>query len=159
MSANNVTASAYNTGAPSAVSPGTAADTAGPMILGINVASDQEGGGLGRAHTMAVATIANGRIVNWDEIEVRWDLSHDHNGEGRHHATIVRFMREHNIQVVVSGHMGPPMANTLRKLGVVPLVGAEGPAQDVALAAAAFVQDHADEFTQAATVRPDTTLS
>jgi predicted Fe-Mo cluster-binding NifX family protein len=113
-----------------------------PITIAVNLAGDQVGAGWGRARRVAVAIIANARIVSWEEHDVRWDLSHDQQGEGRHHADIVAFLRGHGIQAVVTGHMGPPMANTLQKLGVLPLVDAHGDARDAALAGAAFAVDY-----------------
>ena len=112
------------------------------ITLAVNLAGDQVGAGWGRAQRVAVAVIANGRIVSWEEVDVRWDLSHDAQGEGRHHADIVTFLRDHAVEAVVTGHMGPPMANTLQKMGVLPLVNATGDARSAALAAAAMVEKH-----------------
>ncbi len=114
------------------------AEADGAITLAINLDGDQVGGGWGRAHTVAIAVIANARIVSWEEHDVRWDLSHDAQQEGRHHADIVTFLRDHGVQVVVTGHMGPPMANTLQKLGVIPLINASGDARSAALAGAAL---------------------
>jgi len=60
---------------------------------------------------------------------VRWDLSHDQQGEGLHHGDIVTFLRGHGVRADVTGHIGPPMANTLQRLGVIPLVNASGDAR------------------------------
>lgn len=129
--------------------PGGTADEqspeATPLVVAVNVVGDNVGGGLGRAHTMAVATVANGRIVDWDVEEVGWDVLHDEGPEGTHHARIVRFMRDHQVGAVVSGHMGPPMANTLAKLGVLPLVDATGDARQAALAGAAMLVERRAE--------------
>lgn len=117
----------------------------GPLVLAVNVVGDQVGGGLGKAHTMAVATVANGRIVGWDVEEVGWDVLHDAGPEGTHHARIVRFMRDHHVEAVVTGHMGSPMVNTMTKLGVLPLVDASGDARQAALAGAAILVAHLAE--------------
>lgn len=118
-------------------------DTAPATVVAVNLSGDQVGGGWGRAHTVALATIARGTIVSWEEVEVGWDVSHDTAGsEGAHHADIVRFLRDHGVRAVVTGHMGPPMARTLHKLHVLPLVNATGDARDAALAGAAFVAEH-----------------
>ncbi|MDR2974612.1 MAG: dinitrogenase iron-molybdenum cofactor [Propionibacteriaceae bacterium] len=126
------------------------------MILAVNVIDDQVGGGLGRAHSMAVAEVEQGEMRSWTVHEVGWDVLHDapspaanaaggqHNNHGAHHARIVRFLKENRVEAVVTGHMGPPMAHTLELLGVVGLVGAAGDARKAALAAC-------DLITQAAT--------
>lgn len=120
-------------------------ETDGALTLAVNLDGDQVGAGWGKARTVAVAVIANARIVSWEEHDVRWDLSHDSQQEGRHHADIVTFLRDHGVQVVVTGHMGPPMANTLQKLGVIPLVNATGDARSAALEGAALVLDGRDD--------------
>lgn len=104
--------------------------------IGVNVFGNQVGGGLGRAHTMAVATVnPDNDIVAWEEFEVGWDILHEQGPHGSLHGTITRFMRDHEIAAVVTGHMGAPMVNTMMKLGVLPL-SAEGDARQAAQAAA-----------------------
>lgn len=105
------------------------------MNIAINIIGDRVGSGLGKAQTMAVAHIVDGAITSWDEYEVGWNLLHGQYSEGTHHARIVRFMREHAITAVVTGHMGAPMVNTLTKLGVRPVVNISGDARQGALTA------------------------
>lgn len=112
-----------------------------PIVVAINITGDQVGAGFGKAFAIAIATVAAGRIALWEEHPVRWDIAHDQAHEGQHHATIVRFLREHGVSAVVTGHMGAPMVNTLHKLGVAPLVNASGDAREAALEAAAFIAD------------------
>jgi len=107
------------------------------------------GSGLGRAATIAIADVEDGQIRSWEEFGVRWDLSHDQpavavgagagTSHGSHHARIVSFMREHHVQVVVTGHVGPPMAHTLDLMGIAVLTGAIGDAKQAALDAARVV--------------------
>lgn len=106
------------------------------MIVCAPVSGDEVVGGWGKAQRVAVASVELGEITSWEEIDVRWDLSHDEGTEGSHHARIVRFLREHHVEVVVAGHMGPPMQNTLAKLGLRVLIGASGDARTAVLAAA-----------------------
>jgi predicted Fe-Mo cluster-binding NifX family protein len=106
------------------------------MIVCATVNGDQVGGGWGKAQRVAVASVELGEIEAWEEIDVRWDLSHDEGTEGSHHARIVRFLRERGVEVVVAGHMGPPMRSTLAKLGVRVVIGASGDARASVLAAA-----------------------
>ena len=91
---------------------------------------------------MAVADVEQGQIVAWEEVAVGWDVSHDQPGtnHGAHHARIVTFMREHHVQAVVTGHIGPPMAHTLDLMGIALFIGAEGPARQAAVAAAAQLE-------------------
>lgn len=105
------------------------------MIVCVTIQSGEVGGGWGKARTVALATVSDGAITDWREIEVRWDIAHDEGAEGSHHARIVRFLRENGVEVVVAGHMGPPMQNTLAKLGVRVVIGATGDARAAVLAA------------------------
>ena len=105
------------------------------MIVCVTVESGEVGGGWGKARAVALATVSDGAIADWREIDVRWDVAHDEGTEGSHHARIVRFLRENDVEVVVAGHMGPPMQHTLAKLGVRVVVGASGDARAAVLAA------------------------
>ena len=89
----------------------------------------------GRARTVAVATVVDGEVTGWQEQAVRWDEAHDAGTEGSHHARIARFVREQGTDVVVAGHMGPPMQNMLEKMGVSVRLGAQGDAQAAVSAA------------------------
>jgi predicted Fe-Mo cluster-binding NifX family protein len=122
-----------------------------PMIIAVNVVGGLVGSGLGRAATIAVADVEDSQIRSWEEYEVRWDLSHDQPAQpltvgtrpdashGSHHARIVSFMKEHGVQVVVTGHVGPPMAHTLDLMGITVVTGAIGDAKQAALDAAQMV--------------------
>lgn len=98
----------------------------------------QADGGLdprwGRAARVAIARVTAGEIVAWDAFPVGWDVLHDA-GEGNHHARVVRFLREHEVQIVVASHMGQGMVHTLGKMGIQLHLGAGGDARDAVLAA------------------------
>jgi predicted Fe-Mo cluster-binding NifX family protein len=81
----------------------------------------------GRAPRVAVARVQDGEITDWTEYQVDWDALHNEEGEGAHHARIVRFMRDHQVAVVVAEHMGPGMLNTLTKLGLTLVMPAPDP--------------------------------
>lgn len=113
------------------------------LLLNVSLTMDKENGvvvalpvtpegGLeprfGRAPRMAIATIVGDRIADWQVHEVGWDVLHDEGTHGSHHARIVRFMREHAVGRVVFSHMGPPMINTLSKLGLL-LIQVDDPTQ------------------------------
>ena len=83
----------------------------------------------GRASRVAVARLAGGRIVSWEEHDVAWDALHDIGTEGGHHARVARFLQDHGVQVVVAGHMGPPMVQMLGKMRIVAKLGADGAAR------------------------------
>ena len=95
------------------------------------------GGGLGKAPRVAVATVTDGQLTAWTEHEVGWDQLHGEGGEGAHHARMVRFLREHHVELLVAGHLGGGMQHTLTKLGVRLALGASGDAQEAVVAAAA----------------------
>jgi len=116
------------------------------MIVAINVIGDAVGGGLGRAQSMAVAEVDDGQVQSWEVFDVRWDLSHDQpdpSGHGAHHARIVKFMKDHGIEAVVTGHAGPPMVHTLDLMGIPVLVGGEGDARQAAIDGVAALDDYA----------------
>lgn len=119
----------------------TADTDADPTVLAINVDGDQVGSGWGRARTIAIATVSGEEITDWQEHPVAWDVAHDEGTEGSHHARIVRFLREHHAQAAITGHMGQPMAHTLTKLGVLPLLGGTGDARRAAVVGAAMVRE------------------
>lgn len=91
----------------------------------------------GRAPRVAVAHVSDGEITDWTEYQVDWDVLHDGEGEGAHHARIVRFMREHHVGAVVAEHMGPGMVNTLTKLGLALVMPAPDPDAHTAVQLAA----------------------
>jgi predicted Fe-Mo cluster-binding NifX family protein len=116
------------------------------MIIAVNIEGSAVGGGLGRARMMVVARVEDGVINEWTEVNTAWDESHPqgscHTGEGAaasshgsHHARIVTFMKENAVEMVVTGHAGPPMVHTLSLMGI-PVVGATGDAREAVLAAA-----------------------
>ncbi|MDR2931200.1 MAG: hypothetical protein LBV06_09900 [Propionibacteriaceae bacterium] len=62
--------------------------------------------------------------------------SHAHGaGHGAHHARIVRFLKDNHVDVVVTGHAGPPMLHTLELMGVACVIGAAGDARQAAIQA------------------------
>ena len=119
------------------------------LNIAVNVAGTEVGGGLGRARTMAVTTVNTaGEITDWRGFEDGWDILLEQGPHGNLHAVIVGFMRDHGIAAVVSGHMGPPMVNTMMKLGVLPL-SAAGEARSAARDAAKRVRSVGDLATNA----------
>lgn len=92
------------------------------------------GGGLGKASHMAVARVQDGVVTDWQVYPVQWDVLHDEGPHGTHHGRIVRFMQEHDVSRVVAAHIGPPMQNTLSKLGLTLTMGVAGDAREAVLA-------------------------
>jgi predicted Fe-Mo cluster-binding NifX family protein len=89
----------------------------------------------GRARRVAIATVEGGAIRTWQEFDVGWDQAHDSGPEGAHHARIARFVREHAVEIVAAGHMGPPMAHLLERLGIAVRLGVGGDAHAAVIAA------------------------
>lgn len=103
----------------------------GTEIACIPVGPDgQVAHGWGRAAVVAVARIDDGVVSDWRTENVGWDVLHDEGPEGSHHARIVRFLQGNAVTLVVAGHMGEPMQNTLAKLGIRVVLGAHGDARD-----------------------------
>jgi predicted Fe-Mo cluster-binding NifX family protein len=91
------------------------------------------GHGWGRADQVAVADVSDGRITDWQVIDVAWGESHDRDGEGAHHARVVRFLKEHRVEVVVVRHLGQGMRRTLDRMGLGVLAGVDGEARSAVL--------------------------
>ena len=117
------------------------------MIIAVNVIDGMVAGGLGRAQSMAVADVQQGEIVSWAVVDVGWDVLHDQpdqDGHGAHHARIVRFMKDNQVQAVVTGHAGPPMVHTLELMGIPVYQGASGDAREWVIAVADVLTDDAN---------------
>ncbi|MEV0900698.1 NifB/NifX family molybdenum-iron cluster-binding protein [Actinoplanes sp. NPDC049802] len=89
----------------------------------------------GRAQRVAVVEAGAEGIGQWQVFDVGWDRLHDEGTEGSHHARVVRFLRTHEIAMVVAGHMGPPMQNTLQRMGLRVVLDAAGDARAAVAAA------------------------
>jgi predicted Fe-Mo cluster-binding NifX family protein len=83
----------------------------------------------GRAARVVIATVDAGRITAWDEHAVAWDVLHDVGTEGGHPARVATFLKDHGVEVVVAGHMGPPMAQMLANMRILARTGAQGDAR------------------------------
>lgn len=106
------------------------------MILATPVsATGQSAAAWGKAHWVAVATVAEGELTAWQVHEVAWDVSHDSGSHGSHHARIVRFLIDNQIQAVVVDHMGEGMQRVLAKMGIPLLPATPGDARESVLAA------------------------
>lgn len=105
------------------------------MILCVPITSD----GMidprwGRADWVAVADVIDGKIANWQEIEVSWSRLHDEGTEGSHHARVVKFLHEHHVEGVVAHHIGDGMVRMLDTMGLPVHLGAAGDARAAVLA-------------------------
>lgn len=107
------------------------------MIVAVTVSPQGTvSGGLGRAQTVAVAEVRDGAVASWAEVEVGWGDLHGSGPEGTHHAQIVRFVREHALECIVTSGLGESMRTTLAKLGVVVRTDLHGDARNAAVVAA-----------------------
>lgn len=73
-------------------------------------------GGFGKAYRVAVGVFDGSEITEWNEEVVDWRTAHDEGTHGSHHARIVKYLREHEVTHVLTGHMGESMQNTISKL-------------------------------------------
>jgi len=89
----------------------------------------------GKADWVAVAEVVNGEIVEWQEIEVSWSRLHDEGTPGSHHARVVTFLREHQVEAVVANHMGDGMVRMLDAMSLPAYMGAAGDARAAVRAA------------------------
>jgi predicted Fe-Mo cluster-binding NifX family protein len=91
----------------------------------------------GRAARVAVFRVEDGAVVGAEEHAVGWDVLHDEGPHGSHHGRIVRFLMDQGVEAVVADFAGPPMVNTLGKMGIRVWLGASGDARAAAVAAVA----------------------
>ncbi len=106
------------------------------MIVCVPVTPDgQVDSSWGRAPRVAVAKVEGGRIAAWDEHAVAWDALHDVGTEGGHHARVATFLQDNGVEVVVAGHMGPPMVQMLAKMRILARLGVHGDARSAVEAA------------------------
>lgn len=97
------------------------------MIVAIALTPEGTAGqGWGRARRVAIARVDDGRIEAWEEHDVRWDVLHDEGPEGGHHARIARFLKEQGVELVLAGHMGPPMVQMLDRMNIATRLGIQG---------------------------------
>ena len=72
----------------------------------------------GKAERVAVVDLRDDAIESWNEFQVGWAELHDLGPEGGHHARVARFLKEHEVEVVVAEHVGPGMQQMLGKMGI-----------------------------------------
>ncbi len=88
----------------------------------------------GRAGRVAVAEVSDGQISGWQEFAVGWGTLHDQGTEGAHHARIVRFLRDNQVQTVLAHHVGPGMERMLGSMAIRLVAGVSGDAREAVLA-------------------------
>lgn len=106
------------------------------MIVAVPVTDDgQVDRRWGKARQVAIATVVDGEIKDWTIHETNWDRLHDEGHHGAHHARVVRFLRDNNVEAVVIDHAGASMLNTMTKMRLTITLDASGPARAAALTA------------------------
>lgn len=112
--------------------PETERDHAREAILAIPVTGEgRVDPRWGRAHRVAVVRVAlprgsgPGRIEQWRDLEVGWDVAHDAGTHGSHHARVARFLLDNHVSAILVNHVGPPMARMLTTMGI-QMVGVAG---------------------------------
>lgn len=91
----------------------------------------------GRAPLVAVVEVEAGQVSSWQVHEVGWDVLHDASPHGVHHATVMKFLKEHNVGAVVAADMGAGMARMLDSAKIAVLPATKGDAKASLLAALA----------------------
>ncbi|HZW42778.1 MAG TPA: NifB/NifX family molybdenum-iron cluster-binding protein [Dermatophilaceae bacterium] len=89
----------------------------------------------GRADWVALADVVDGEIMSWQVVEVSWSRLHDEGPPGSHHARVVTFLREHDVEAVVVDHMGDGMVRMLDTMRLPVHSGAAGDARAAVKAA------------------------
>lgn len=118
----------------------------------------------GRAKKVAVATVENGRIVAWEEVEAAFaehhpGSHHEHGahhhdvqtaqGEGRvrsgewskHQTAIKDFLVQHGVDVLILEHAGPGIARVLEETDIRVVTGARGDAREAVGHVVRFLED------------------
>lgn len=89
----------------------------------------------GRAHWVAVADVTEGVTTDWQVHEVSWDDLHDAGTHGSHHARIVSFLKEQQIEAIVVDHVGEGMQRMLATMMIPMLQATPGDAKESVLQA------------------------
>ncbi len=86
----------------------------------------------GRADCVAVASVVDGEIADWQEFTVGWGTLHDEGTKGAHHARVARFLRDNQVQAIAVGHVGPGMQRMLGSMAIRVVNGLGGDARSAA---------------------------
>lgn len=106
---------------------------------------------MGRTKRVALAAIENGKIADWQEVDVPFGENHDHNHnhhdhhddhhhhdhdhhhhDHHHHDAIGDFMVENGVDTVLVEHVGPGIQHVLNRAKVnVAVVNSMGKAKDI----------------------------
>ena len=92
------------------------------MIIAVASEKEQITGHFGHCRNFNLFTVEGDKIVS----EVSID------SPGHEHGDLPAFLKEYNVDVLISGGMGPGAFNRLNEVGIIPVVGGTGLAKDVA---------------------------
>ena len=84
---------------------------------------------------VAIADVVDGEVFTWREVEVSWSRLHDEGTPGSHHARVVAFLRENQVEALVANHVGDGMVGMLDQMGLPRHLGAAGDAREAVRAA------------------------
>ncbi|MEZ5118136.1 MAG: hypothetical protein R2737_17900 [Candidatus Nanopelagicales bacterium] len=84
---------------------------------------------LGQAHTVATCRLHDGQLTDWSEHVVNWDYAYGVDGYGVHHPRVIRFMKDHEVDVVVAHDVCDTVADSLRTIGMRVVDDASGDAR------------------------------
>ncbi|MBP3222712.1 MAG: NifB/NifX family molybdenum-iron cluster-binding protein [Actinomycetaceae bacterium] len=109
----------------------------------------------GRAHFLAIAeTDADtDKLVGWEVTAVRWDELHDSGEPGTHHGRIIKFLKENAVDIVVCHHMGPGIAHSIDKMGIMIVKDAAGDARTLVNTYGKALRDAYGDFQKARSAR------
>ncbi|MGC8571671.1 MAG: NifB/NifX family molybdenum-iron cluster-binding protein [Candidatus Micrarchaeia archaeon] len=79
--------------------------------------------GVGRAPRVAIIYTKDGKVEKIEEIDVRWDKTHENEQEGLHHASVAKFIKEHKVNEIIASGSGPDMRRMLERLGLTIKIG------------------------------------
>ncbi|MGC8662645.1 MAG: NifB/NifX family molybdenum-iron cluster-binding protein [Candidatus Micrarchaeia archaeon] len=74
--------------------------------------------GIGRAPRIIIAKVQYNNVTNIEEIDVKWDETHEKEQEGLHHSNIAKFLKAYGITDLVASGAGPDMQRMIEKLGI-----------------------------------------
>lgn len=92
------------------------------MIIAVASEKEQITGHFGHCQNFNLFTVEGDQIVS----EVSID------SPGHEHGDLPAFLKGYNVDVLISGGMGPGAFNRLNEVGIIPVVGGTGLAKDVA---------------------------
>ena len=53
-----------------------------------------------------------------EEEDVSWDVAHESEQEGPHHARVAKFLKQHNVKEIIASGAGPDMSRMIEKMGI-----------------------------------------